>query len=292
MADVAPVTVPVGGMELCVEDAGPPGGFPVVVEHGSPGSRHLSPGLVRMASQNGLRMIGYDRPGYGGSTAQPGRVVADCAADVAAIAGTLGVVRLAAWGVSGGGPCALASAALLPDLVIAACVFASLGPYGEPGLDWLQGMGEDDREEVRLFFEDRAQAREKFRVDTAAWINEQGEAGDLLARWGDQAETDAAHSRELAEYLVRGWREGLRSGDQGYWDDHASHLSPWGFDVGAIGVPVQLWHGLSDTFVPPSHGQWLARQIPGVEKHFPEADGHGVEFNHRSEACAWLKQQF
>jgi pimeloyl-ACP methyl ester carboxylesterase len=293
MPDVDHVTVAVDGRELWVEDAGPPGGFPVVVEHGSPGSRHLSAGLVRVAGQHGLRMIGYDRPGFGGSAAQPGHVVADCAGDVTAIAGQLGIGRLAVWGVSGGGPYALACVALLPDLVIAACVFASLGPYGEPGLDYLEGMDEDDREDVRLFYEDRARAREKFRADVAAWMNERagGGAEDLLALWGDRAETEAAYSRENAEHLVLGWREGMRNGDQGWWDDHAALLSPWGFDVGTIRVPVQLWHGLADTFVAPGHGRWLAGRIPGVDAHFPEADDHGVDANHRGEACAWLKKQ-
>ena len=245
----------------------------MVVEHGSPGSRHLFRGLVRVASQNGLRMIGYDRPGYGGSTAHPGRVVADCAGDVTAVAGKLGISRLALWGVSGGGPCALACAALLPDLVIAACVFASIGPYGEPGLDYLEGMGDDDREDVRLFFEDRARAREKFRADAVGWMSGQGGAGALLEGWGDLAGTDAAHGREFAEDLVLGWREGMSRGDQGWWDDEVSHLGAWGFEVGAIRVPVQLWHGLADAFVPPGHGRWLAGRIPGVDAHFPEADG-------------------
>jgi pimeloyl-ACP methyl ester carboxylesterase len=290
MADVDHVTVTVGGRELWVEDAGPPGGFPVVVAHGTPGSRHLFRGLVRVASQNGLRMIGYDRPGYAGSTAQPGRVVADCAGDVTAVASQLGIRRLALWGVSGGGPCALACAALLPDLVTAACVFASIGPYGGPGLDYLEGMGESENEDVRLFFEDRAQAREKFRADAAAWMPGPGVAEALLDRWGDLAETDAAHSREFAEDLVLGWREGMSAGDQGWWDDEVSHLSAWGFDVDAIRVPVQLWHGRADTMVPLGHGQWLAGQIPGVDAHFPEADDHGVEANHCSEACEWLKQ--
>jgi len=236
-------------------------------------------------------MIGYDRPGYGGSTVQPGRVVTDCVGDVTAIADKLGIGRLALWGVSGGGPFTLASAALLPDRVVAACVFASVAPYGERGLDYFEGMGEDDREEVRLFFEDRAQARQKFSADAAAWMNEVGTAEALLERFGDQAETDAAHSREFAEDLVTGWREGLCNGDEGWWDDWVCHLSPWGFELSAIRVPVQLWHGMADTFVPPAHGRWLADHIPGVDAHFPEADGHGVEANHCFEACEWLKRQ-
>jgi pimeloyl-ACP methyl ester carboxylesterase len=81
----------------------------------------------------GFRLIGYDRPGCGGSTAMPGRVIADCAVDVQAIMTGLGITRAAAWGSSGGGPYALATAAKLPAAVTAVCLFASIGPYGMPG---------------------------------------------------------------------------------------------------------------------------------------------------------------
>jgi pimeloyl-ACP methyl ester carboxylesterase len=82
-----------------------------------------------------LRLISYDRPGYGGSAPQPGRSVADCAADVRAICAALGIERLGMWGISGGGPHVLACAALLPDLVAAAASLASPALWGAEGLD-------------------------------------------------------------------------------------------------------------------------------------------------------------
>jgi pimeloyl-ACP methyl ester carboxylesterase len=292
MPGVADVTVMIDGRELLAQDSGLTGGLSVLVDPGSPGSRQLSPDWLRYAAGNGLRLIGYDRPGYGGSAARPGRVVADCAADVAAIASQLGLSRLAVWGVSGGGPFALACAALLPDLVIAACVFAPLGPYGEPGLDFLAGMSENMREEVRLFFEDRVRARENFRVDAAQQYERLAVPQGWLDRWGYRAETDTAHSREVAEHLALVWRDGMSHGDQGWWDDWAAFLSPWGFDLSSIRVPVQLWHGLADLSAPPAHGRWLAGQIQGVDAHFPEADDHtNVEALHRAQACEWLKHQ-
>ena len=157
-----PRVVGVDGRTLTVEDAGPPDGCPVLVHSGA-GSRHLEPAAVREARRHGLRLISYDRPAYGGSTPLPGRTIADCAVDVKAVLGDLGIGRAAVWGFSGGGPYALAAAALLPDIVAAVCVLAPLGPYGAPGLDFLDGMDDTYREEVRMFFEDRAAAREKFR---------------------------------------------------------------------------------------------------------------------------------
>jgi pimeloyl-ACP methyl ester carboxylesterase len=93
------------------------------------------------AAARGLRLISYDRPGYGKSAPAPGRAVADCASDVRAICQALGISRLAMWGASGGGPHVLACAALLPDLVTAAAALGSLAPYGAEGLDWFDGMG-------------------------------------------------------------------------------------------------------------------------------------------------------
>jgi pimeloyl-ACP methyl ester carboxylesterase len=289
MPNVADITIPVRGGNLMVQDAGPQDALPVLVYFGSPGSRQLSPAAQRLAAPKGLRLIGADRPGYGGSTARPGRLVADGAADARAIADALGITRVAVCGISGGGPTALACAALLPDLVFAVCVFASLGPYGEPDLDFLDGMGDGAPEEVRLFFEDRPKARENFRADAAEQFERMSVPAAWLRLWGDKAESDAAHSREVAEHLALCWRDGMRDGDQGCWDDWAAFLQPWGFELSAIRVPVQLWHGQRDISVQVAHGRWLADRIPGVDAHFPEDDDHGtIEARRLSAAYDWL----
>ena len=171
-----------------MEDAGPPQGFPVLVHQGG-GSRHLEPAAVRAARDHGLRLISYDRPSYGGSTPRPGRVIADCQPDVKAILSDLGIGRLAVWGFSGGGPYALATAALLPGAVAAVCLIASLGPFGAPGLDFLDGMADSYREEVRVFFEDRVAARAKFRAESAEMYGRLSRPDGWLRLWGDRAGT-------------------------------------------------------------------------------------------------------
>jgi len=86
-----------------VDECGDPAGRPILVHHGTPSSRlvTLYGPYVRDAAERGLRLIGYDRPGYGESSPQPGRTVADTAADVRAICAELGIHRLATWGHSG-----------------------------------------------------------------------------------------------------------------------------------------------------------------------------------------------
>src|SRR5437762_8934780 len=107
------------GRNLHLYEAGDPAGQPVLVHHGTPGSGLLADTWARDAQTQGVRLISYDRPGYGGSDRAAGRSVADATGDVSALLDALGIDRFRSWGVSGGGPHALACAALLPDRAIA-----------------------------------------------------------------------------------------------------------------------------------------------------------------------------
>lgn len=137
------VTMP-DGRTLTAREAGDPGDVPVVIHHGTPASSLFRGPHVRDAEARGIRLVAYDRPGYAGSTRQEGRRVRDCAADVAALCDALGIERFCTWGISGGGPHALATAALLPDRVAAVAALAAVAPYDAPGLDFLAGMGEQN----------------------------------------------------------------------------------------------------------------------------------------------------
>ena len=109
-------------------------------------SRYLYGEWIADVEKKGIRLISYDRPGYGGSTAHPGHTVASGAADVRAIAEALGHDRLAIWGHIRSGPYALGCAALLPDMAVAVGTVASPAPYGAEGLDYFTGMGEANAE--------------------------------------------------------------------------------------------------------------------------------------------------
>ena len=278
------------GRTLAVEDYGDPGGRPVLVHGGTPNSRHLYGPVVTDAAARGLRLISYDRPGYGGSDPRPGRTVADCAADVRAICAALGIGRLAMWGISGGGPHVLACAALLPDLVTAAAALASLAPYPADGIDWFAGMGEENVEDFRLTLTDEAAARAKTEKEREAMLS--ATADDIAAALKSLlTPTDAAVlTGAVAEYMVYSNREGLAPGSQGYWDDGRAMVFPWGFDLASISVPVLLMHGREDQFVPFGHGEWLARRIPGVEARLLDHDGHLTLLAHRvGEVHSWLR---
>lgn len=260
-------TIPAGdGRELCVEMAGDPRGRPILVHGGSPNSRHLYSGWIADAGKKSIRLISYDRPGYGASTAHPGHTVASGAQDVRAIAEALGHDRLGIWGISGGGPYALACAALLPEMVVAVGVVASVAPYGVDGLDFFAGMGELNAEDMKLFLSDPEAARIRHRQDWEEAVKATPEqlAEDLKSVLSP---VDAeAFTGDLAQWLASSARDGLAAGDQGWWDDGASHLNNWGFDLADIRVPVKVWHGRQDRMVPVQHASgWpptsLARRL-------------------------------
>src|SRR4051812_35034353 len=119
------------GRTLRVHDGG--GAEPAVLtllwHHGTPQTGALLEPVLEAARRRGIRLLSYGRPGYGGPTPRPGRTVGAAAADVARIADALGLERFAVMGASGGGPHALACAALLGDRVTAAACLAGLAPY-------------------------------------------------------------------------------------------------------------------------------------------------------------------
>lgn len=272
---------------------GDPNGLPVFFLHGTPGCRyHYAPAMVDAAKQ-GIRLIGYDRPGFGGSTPAPGRRVADAAADVAALAEDLGIDRFAVWGHSGGAPPALACAATLPDRVVAVASSAGTAPYSAEVLDWTADMSALKVNYVRMMFDDRLAWEEMVRKDRE----------ELLAMTPDQLRnTDApwlpqvdrvVMTPELLEALDRSAREGLKNGEEGSRDDSLATMGPWGFDPADIRVPVQLWYAGQDPGVPISHGRWLAARIPGAELHVEPDEGHLSIYVHRlSDIHAWLVSKF
>lgn len=280
------------GRTLAVQIAGDPEGKPVLVHMGTPNSRHLYGPNVADAERRGLKLICHDRPGYGGSTPHPGRKVADCADDVRAICETLDLDRIAVWGISGGGPCSIACAALLPDLVVAAASLAAPAPYGAEGLDFFGGMGQGNVDDMQLMVDDRVAARSKLEKDREEFMAlSAGEVKDQLQSLLCPADSELLDG-PMGEYLAYISKEGLAPGPEGWWDDSVSHMSRWGFELADVSVPMLLLHGEQDRFVPFSHGRWLAEHIPGVEARLTSEDGHLTLLERRvAEVHSWLSER-
>ena len=263
------------GRKLEAIVAGPEDGDVVLMHHGTPGSAHgLWPAHVEKASARGLRLVGYSRPGSGTSDRDPGRSVASCATDAASVADALDAERFFTTGGSGGGPHALACAALLPDRVIAAATIAGVAPVDAEGLDWLEGMGEENHEE----FAAAKAGPDELEEFMNRWAPElrAAKGPDLLESLGDLVSPpDAAVlTGEYAEFAAAGFRHALSEGIWVWFDDDLAFVRNWGFDLGTIEVPVSIWQGRQDRFVPGTHGEWLAANVAGATGHLLDDHGH------------------
>jgi pimeloyl-ACP methyl ester carboxylesterase len=257
-----------------VSVGGPEGTVPLLFHNGTPSSKQLYPPFVETASQRGLRMVSFSRAGYGTSTRNPGRSVADVIRDVAAVLDQLGAHRFYTLGWSGGGPHALACAALLPERLIGAATVGGLAPFHADGLDWMAGMGEENVAVFRAALAGHAALR--------TFLEEVGRSfatvtpDEVASRLGNLvSDVDrSAISGEAAAWLAEVFRESVRNGIWGWYDDELAFVRPWGFDLGAINAPVAIWQGAQDRMTPFAHGEWLALHIPGAHPHLLPDHGH------------------
>ena len=272
--DLARSDVIVAGRRLEVLAAAPGSGRALVFHSGTPSAAVPFAPLVEAAAHAGLRLVTWSRPGYGGSEPAPGRAVADVAADAAAVLDALGVGEFVTLGWSGGGPHALACAALLPGRCAAAATLAGVAPYGADGLDFLAGMGKENVEEFSLAL--------RGEEALAPWLQEQAAAlaaitaEDVAGSLGGLVSPvdTASLTGEFAEYLAETFRRAVSTGIAGWRDDDLAFVRDWGFDLTSIDVPVSVWQGHQDLMVPPSHGRWLADQLPRVRRHLHPGEGH------------------
>lgn len=262
------------GRTLHAYDTGPARHDTVAVlwHHGTPNIGAPPEPLFADADRLGLRWVGYDRPGYGGSSPNPGRDVASAAADAAALADALGIDRFAVMGASGGGPHALACAALLPQRVLAAVSIAGLAPYDAEGLDWFAGMGDTGVATMRAAAQGRA-AREAFEKTEAEPDFTAADEAALAGEWS---------------WLIQVVMPAIKAGPAAAIDDDLAYVAPWGFDPAQVRPPALFLHGADDRVVPAAHSEWLARRCSSAEVRIAPGEGHVSVLRHSPAALAWL----
>jgi pimeloyl-ACP methyl ester carboxylesterase len=267
-------TTTTNGRTLDVYADGPDRAVPVLFHNGTPSSGQLYAPFVEATSERGLRMVSFSRAGYGDSTREEGRSVGDVVPDVVAVLDSLDADRCYALGWSGGGPHALASAALLPERVIGAATVGGLAPHDVDGLDWMAGMGRENVAGFSAALADDAGLRTLLEGIAPAFATVT--ADEVAARLGSLvSEVDrSAISGEAAAWLAEVFRESVRNGIWGWYDDERALVKPWGFDVRDVRVPVAIWQGRQDRMTPFAHGEWLASHIPGARAHLLAEHGH------------------
>jgi pimeloyl-ACP methyl ester carboxylesterase len=212
--------------------------------------------------QRGVRLISYDRPGYGGSDRKPGRRVVDVAEDVTAIADELGLDRFAVVGRSGGAQHALACAALLPERVTRAAALVTLAPRDADGLNWDEGMSVSNVDEFRTAFKDPERFMARLIPRSKAIRSDPAKLLEQIRKDLTDDDRRIVSDNGIRSMLMRNYVEALRTSPYGWIDDALALAGPWGFDPADIKAPVLLWHGAQDVFSPPAHSSWLADRIP------------------------------
>ncbi|MBB6568871.1 alpha/beta hydrolase [Kribbella sandramycini] len=263
------------------------GGVPVLSLGGSPSTRWKRPEVVAAIADAGLDVVFPDRPGYGGSTRQPGRTVAAAAADAAALADHLGWSAFAVTGGSGGGPHALACAALLSDRVTRCAVVGGIAP---PLTDGPQPTQADEDADPRrnetswLAAHEPASLRPLFE-QSAAHIMSAVEAGGPEFP-PDPGTPPGPPARDDAEAMARLTATFVTSHD-GWYDDLVAFARPWGFDFADVAVPVRLWYGSADErsrrYAELLAGELSAERVEYAGGHIPPAPAY-------REVLGWLSR--
>ncbi|MFZ6992018.1 alpha/beta fold hydrolase [Curtobacterium sp. RRHDQ66] len=243
----------------------------VVWHHETPHTgAHLEP-VRRAATDRGIRLVAVTRPGFGGADPLPGRSVADGARDLEQVLDALGIGRVTVVGGSGGGPHALAGAALLSDRVTAVATFASPAPFVDEAA-WWDGMADDSG--LRS-----AQAGREARLawaETAGFDPAQFTDADWAALDGDWAalgqDAQAAGPTSL----------------QGGADDDVAFVTDWGFALADVRVPALVEQGVDDRVVPVAHGRMLAAALPHATLHERSGLGHVSVLTALPQAMDWL----
>ena len=282
---------------------GPEDGYPVIDHHGTPGGRLAGPRFLDVVTRSGVRILCYDRPGYGGSTRHLGRSVADVTDDVAVLADAQGWDRFITVGGSGGAPHALACAARLPDRVIRCAAIACPAPYVADGGDgpaglgpasFFTGMSPGEVAETKAALLGEAAYRPLVeQIGREVMANTEAGEPNILPGYelsdADIAEIRRAFAEPSPGRLDRARAMWLDSHD-GWIDDMVAMTRPWGFDLAELRVPVSLWYGLDDVLCPATHSEWLLRHIPGVDgRQLP--GGHLPSEDSFAEVLRWTVAQ-
>ena len=262
------------GRTLAFFQRGAAEGVPVIVCHGTPGSRlarHPDPELY---ARHGVRMVAYDRPGYGRSDPMPGRSVADAAADVATIADELGFERFAVVGGSGGAPHALACGALLGDRVLRVGALVTPAPSDTSDFDFFDGLADlnvrefsaalEGREAIDAFVQPYVDA---LRADPDGVI-------DQVASELPEVDREVASREEFRAITRESFVEAVRRGVRGWADDDLAFAKSWGFEPEDVEAEVALWQGELDVLAPRSHGVYVASRLPNARFEIVEGQGH------------------
>jgi pimeloyl-ACP methyl ester carboxylesterase len=283
-----PETLRAGSRVVGLYEFGESSGRPVLALHGTPSCGVGFSFADAAAHRLGLRVIAPDRPGVGLSSPEEGWTISSYPAIVRDLADALAIDRFSVWGYSGGGPYAVACAALLSDRVDKVAVCAGAGQIGV----WaeLADFEKTDRQMLDM-------ARRRPRVARALLS-----VAARVARVAPSAvvksfekELSASDRAVVASYpspaeAIALFTQAFMRGSRGVVDDYRALSGSWDVDLSAITVPTRIFQGGEDTMVPARHSKELADRLATAELIEWPGEGHLATVSHVDEILAWLAE--
>jgi pimeloyl-ACP methyl ester carboxylesterase len=283
--------VDAGGRTISYSITGPADGMPVFLLHGTPGSSSGPRPRSIVLHRLGIRLITYDRPGYGGSSRWEGRRVVHAADDVGILAEHLNLHRYGVVGRSGGGPHALAVAARRAEEVVAVAVLVGLAPPNAPDLDWYGGMAPSNVEEYLSVDANPSTLTERIRLRAERIRRDPEILLNVLVEEMTAPDRRIVTDTSIRSLLNATYQEALRTGASGWIDDEIALRDDWGFDPTEVKPCVLLWHGADDNFSPVSHTRWLAERLPLREVRVQSGAAHFGAVEILPQMLDWLKSR-
>lgn len=271
----------VEGVTLRVRESGEPDGQPILHFHGTPGSRLEMAWADRLLAEIGVRWVAFDRPGYGGST-PAAFSVASVAKMALRVADQSGFGRFRTSGWSGGGPFALATAAIAGERVEAVGVMAGAAPFQlVPGA--LDLLSEGDKAAERLLPADPDAACAAF-LDGFD-MTEALESSTALYKEFEPllSDSDRRLWNSFSKHMLADMREAMRQGTMGCGWDNVAWIGAWDIDPTTVECPVLLWYGTEDHMAVPIHGHWFEQNLPNARLTMRQGHGHLLPFSHLRE---------
>jgi pimeloyl-ACP methyl ester carboxylesterase len=266
------------GRELAWRSWGEDGGIPILRLQGTPGSRLYRNHNPQVQRDLGVRYLMADRPGYGGSSRKPGRGVADIADDLVELLDIHGLERVPVMGTSGGGPHALAIAALYPDRISAVSVIVGAVPLELDEVSQLVGVNALGYAAAEMGWDALYKVLAPVRERILGAEGMQGVLSDAPAT--DRAIMESAAWQRMSRINAG---EALKQGAEGWTDESFALHRKWDFEPRNIKASVTWWHGDDDKNAPLSAARRGASQLRQVDLRVWHQEGHFASLVHEKE---------
>jgi pimeloyl-ACP methyl ester carboxylesterase len=280
-------SIQVGSRTITYLEVGDLGGSLVLHNHGGPSSRLEAVLFDSCAKANGLRFVGVDRPGMGGSHLQAGRTFESWADDLQRLADSLGAHRFAVTGWSEGGPWALAAAAYLDPARLVHVASIGGASFGTFGTNWAAKYQDSaDRLGGRLALHFPSGFKLMYELIGLTAKHFEKSYGKAIMKSVNTADREVLADEEVMKLFLAASKECFRQGAEGLVVDAKILYEAWPFDMTEVTRPVHFWQGTDDTLIRETINKEVAEKTPGGVWHPISGGGHFIAVSHANEILA------